>query len=224
MAFALTLSSLCSDEDLAVWDPGDFANLAPRSQIVAAGTDGVFAALTPWVLSSASSAFATAGVAAGSIVALTKPQASFQQGNNLFGVDAATASTVTLRRIGMSAGFGAPPGAGGLTGVEFRVLTFAPQIALSSADVRRQYRLGVTPDRDLAALAESGEELRQLATLTTLRRAYLVAAKGPDGDYKAKLALVSEALSRVEAKLSLTWGASGDAAPPTNLFSMRERR
>ena len=61
------------DEDLFVVGGADWATIVPRSNRMAAGVDGVFAANQPWTLSSASNNFASQGVTAGMVVELRGP-------------------------------------------------------------------------------------------------------------------------------------------------------
>jgi hypothetical protein len=220
-----TLAALCTDEDIALWDALDFVNLAPRSQVIAAGSDGEITG-GAWVISSDSVDFLTQGCEAGNVVILTRPTTAFTtSGGDVFAVDSATAlvnntSTVTIRRLGQDANAGQPPVVNNTNSVSFTVRTFGPQIAISSDDIRRAYRLGYS-GRQIGDLEEDGEELRQACVLHVLRRAYLMAQKRDDGDYKLKLDLINETLADLTARLQLRWGAEGTAQPPTTRFSTR---
>jgi hypothetical protein len=220
---AATSTAMACDEDLAEWDANDFWALAPRHQVLASGQDGVIDGAAPWLLSSASIDFEAQGVAPGHVLAILKPA---RQGHDLFAVAGVDGVTVQLRRIGAEADTGQPPAtAAGLTSVSFEVRTYAPQLALSSADIRRSYRLATNSNRELTDLAEHGEELRQLCTLLTLRRAYLTSQKSADSDFSAKLGLIADQVSMIEARLSLAWGSyDAPSAPADNLFSTRARR
>jgi hypothetical protein len=214
---AVALAAMCCDEDVAILDPIGFANLAPGSQDLAAGTDGVFAEGERWTLTSATADFAAQGVAAGCVVALTKPQVSFRQpGGDLYGVAGVSGTSVALRKLGRASGVGQPPApAAGLEGVEFRVVSFAPQVEDESTEVRRSYDLD-DDARGLAKLMEAGEELRRLAALRVLRWAYTTTQALKDTDAEAKLGLWTTGLKDLTARLQLRWGdRDAPTAPPT---------
>lgn len=136
-----TLSTLyATDEDLAVRAAGDFALLCPKDQKLAEGSDGAFAASDRWTLNSASNDFQALGVKPGHIVQLTK-QGVFR-GTEEFAVAVVAPGSVTLRRKGLAAGLGLPPGSlGGVSGVNFTVATLQPQIERASYDLNRRYTI-----------------------------------------------------------------------------------
>jgi hypothetical protein len=77
-----------TDEDIALRASTDFTALCPRDQVLAAGTDGVFAASDPWTLTSTSVDFAAFGLAPGLLARLTKPTSAFCANGELFAIQA----------------------------------------------------------------------------------------------------------------------------------------
>ena len=77
-----TIPVYCTDEDILVRAGGDFIMLCPPWQQMAAGTDGVFAPGTPWVLNSASVNFAANGVSPNQVAWLTAPATHQRAGAN----------------------------------------------------------------------------------------------------------------------------------------------
>ena len=216
----------CTDEDLLVRAPADYLNLCPKSQVLAQATDGVFAAGARWTLTSAATDFVAAGVAAGHVVALTAPRSAFPNpGGLLLVVDAVATGSIVLRRPGMTAGVGLPPGpAAGLTGVSFTVPYYAPQIDQASYDVNAA--VGVDPadaDRAPSRLYDV-RELRRLTVLTVLKRLYVAAEKTAAGDYALRLADVSPELGELRSGLVVHWGEARDSEPPDSVFASRLRR
>lgn len=216
----------CTDEDVAAWDGESWLNLVPRSQVLASGVDGVFTPAQPWILTSVSNAFANQGCVAGCVCAITGPATTFPNNGRIFAIDGAAGNSLRLRTVGRALNVGQAPGpAAGATGVEFTVWTFTPQIATHSTDLRRQFDLDAAPNRSIAYLSEAGEELRQVATLRVLRWAYLVNQRLKDSDAQAKLGLIAETLSQVEARLNLKWGKPGfPSAAASNIFDTRVGR
>src|SRR5690242_11932467 len=98
-----------TDETIAIRASGDFTMLCPEWQKLAYGTDGTFAAGSPWVLTSASVDFAAVGVTAQHVVLLRKPATAFKGSGELLAVDGASSAGLTLRRLGAGPGAGFPP-------------------------------------------------------------------------------------------------------------------
>jgi hypothetical protein len=211
-----------TDENIAVRASGDFAMLCPDWQKLAFGTDGTFAAGSPWVLTSASVNFTAAGVSAQHVVLLSKPSTAFKGSGELLAVQSATDNAITLRRLGGSLNAGQPPAqAAGLTGVEFLIATLDPQIEEASFDLNRRFLI----DPNLAGRTPSDiydlRDLRQACVLTVLAQRYAAEVRGSQGDFALKLAQVRQELSEVLPRLQLRWGPSGLDTPSTNWFSTR---
>jgi hypothetical protein len=211
-----------TDENIAIYASGDFAMLCPDWQKLAYGVDGVFSSGSPWLLSSASVNFATAGVTAQHVVLLKKPAPVFKGSGELLAVDSATAQGVVLRRLGASLGIGQPPSpSAGVTGVEFLIATLDPQIEEASFDLNR--RLWIDPNvagrttDDIYDL----RDLRQACVLTVLAQRYAAETRGNQGDFALKLTQVRQELGEVLARLTLRWGQSGTDRHSTNWFSTR---
>lgn len=214
-----------NDEDLCVRATGDFAVLCPDWQKQAYGADGVFASGTPWVLTSATVDFEAQGVAPGMIASLTKPKTSFRGSGELLAVDSAAGSTLTLRRVGQVAGVGSPPApADGLAGVEFTVLTMAPQIEDASFSLNRDWNIDPgLPGRTPSELYDL-RDLRQATVLTVLLRRYVAENRTERGDFPMKIGEIKQALEEVRSRLSIRWGPDGTDPAPSTIFSGRVSR
>lgn len=224
---AVLATAYCTDEDIAKAAAEDFAALAPRAPRLAAGVDGVFASASRWVLTSATNAFASQGCGPNRVCVLgPEPKANFGgvASGVLFAINAATDGGLQLRHIGLPLGSGPPPSpAGGLTSVRFAVPTFAADIDWVSREAN--YLYGIDPDipgrRPVDLKPSSLADLRQWAVQAVLRRAYTAASKSTDSDYKLKLALATEYMAKLHARLALLWGPAGDAKAPTGPGSGR---
>ena len=225
MSAPATLATVyCTDEDLAVRAPQDFAQFAPKSLKLAAGTDGIFASGSPWILTSGSVSFATAGVGSNNVVQLVKT-GTFDPPGELFAVDSVSAGTATLRRLGLGLNIGQPPApSAGLTGVSFRIYTFAPQIDNASYDCNKIFGIDPNITARTPGYLYDLRELQQFVVLTVLRRLYIAADKQAAGDFDLKLGLVTEELADVKSRLVVHWGAVAAGNPPNSVMSCRTRR
>jgi hypothetical protein len=227
-----------TDEDIALRASTDFSALCPRDQVLAVGTDGVFAASDPWTLSSASVDFAAFGLTPGLLARLTRPTTSFGANGELFTIQAVAAGTITLRRKGQAVGVGQPPALqGGLANVEFAVRSLGPQIALASYDIDRRFGIDDTiPGRRSVDLYDP-QQLREAVVLTVLYKQYLDQSRqfaGPVADqsqkpgdvYGAKARLAKAELDEVLDRLALKWNEADVAnrAIATTRFSTRISR
>ena len=211
-----------TDENIAVRASGDFVMLCPDWQKLAYGVDGVFASSTPWLLTSASVDFASAGVSAGHVVLLRKPSSLFKGSGELLAVDSATDQGVVLRRLGAVLNTGQPPcPSSGATGVEFLIATLDPQIEEASFDLNRRFWI----DPNVAGRAPGDvydlRDLGQACVLTVLTQRYAAETRGNQGDFALKLPLVRQELSEVLDRLTLRWGQSGTDRNSTTWFSTR---
>lgn len=210
-----------ADEDVAVHAPGDFAVLAPVWQKLAQGVDGVFSPGPAWTLTSATSDFEAAGARPGHVVQLRKPSSTFKGTGELFAVAEASSGSLTIRRIGMSAGVGAPPApASGLSGVEFLIATLDPQIEEASFELNRRFAIDpLIPGRTPSDLRDV-RELRRACVLGVLARRYAAEARGADGDFAQKLRQAEAELAEALARLEIRWGSATDRAS-SSIFSTR---
>lgn len=216
----------CTDEDIALRDQADFMNLAPRSQRLIFGSDGVFLTGDLWTLTSATVNFLTAGLAVGNVVALVGPLANFKvPGGNLYAVLSVASGSVTLRQLGQPPATGTPPAPiGGLTAVSFLVMTFGPQIDTASYDTNKTWGIDPSVPGKLPALLYDPLELQQLVVLIVLRRCYVSASKAKAEDFALKLGLVTEELNDLKSRLQVQWGPQGQGQPANSIWSGRARR
>lgn len=215
---AVSGSALCTDEDVAVRCPEDFLALCPVWQRSAYGTDGV---ISGWDLSSLTADPLSYGVAAGAVVCLSAPLASFKR-PELYAVSGVAANRFGLRRLGLAAGVGQPPPQ--VPAVTFEARTLAPQIEQASYDARKFFGVDdLVPEKTTANLYDP-RELRQYVVLTVLQRRYAGAEKDKASDYALKLEQVSRELAELQGSLTVRWGSAGDSRPETSVFSMGYRR
>lgn len=211
-----------TDENIAVRASGDFAMLCPDWQKLASGADGVFTAASPWLLTSASVNYASAGIASGHVILLRKPASLFKGSGELLAVDSASGQGVVLRRLGAACNTGQPPAPpAGAAGVEFSIATLDPQIEEASFDLNR--RFGIDPNVAGRTPADVYDlrDLRQACVLTVLAQRYAAETRGNQGDFALKLSQIRQELSEVLARLTLRWGQSGSDERSTNWFCTR---
>lgn len=226
-----TSPAYCTDEDVAVYSPGDIEVLTPRGATIAAGRDGEFDADSPWILTSATVDFEAQGVKPSMLVVLeggkvvgTDAQLIAGSGGQ-FAVGSVAGKFLTLRRIGFPDAVGQPPGGtAGATSVGFRACSLSPQIGQASDEINRRYGVDAAqiyrgPDylADVKAL--------ELATiLTVLTRQYTVNNRVGDGDFAMKMKQLGKELDAVLHRIQLRWKPPADAAPPASIFRMRINR
>lgn len=215
-------SVYCTDEDIAVICTADFSTLAPKDQIIAQGTDGVFLTSDLWTLNSATIDFNAQGLAVGNIVQLSGP-APFKGSGSKFAVACVNPNQVTLRRMGQQPASGQPPSpAAGLTGVSFLVTTFAPQIQYASYDINQQF--GIDPNFAIIAPAQIYDVrmLQQITAMSVVVKAYRTDNRSKDGDFAGKLAKYERELSDIQARCSIRWNSvTGDIPQPETRFGCR---
>lgn len=227
-----------TDEDIALRASTDFSSLCPRDQVLAVGSDGVFASTDLWTLTSASVNFAAFGLAPGLLARLTKPASAFGPNGELFAIQAVGSGSISLRRKGQAPGVGQPPSpSGGLTGVEFAVRSLGPQLALASYDI--DHRFGI--DECIAGRRSvdlyDPHQLREAVVLTVLYKQYLdqsrqFASRGgensetPGDVYGAKARIAKAELDEVLDRLALKWKEATLASRgvATTRFSTRVSR
>jgi hypothetical protein len=215
----------CSDEDVALRAGTDYPILVPPWQLMAQGTDGVFGANFPWILSSASVNFAAQGVHARQVVHLTG--ASFGSQGQLLAVDGVSTdgTALNLRRLGRAPGQGQPPvPVAGLSSVAFKVVTFDPQIDMATYDVMKIANLD---GYDLGLIGQTVPEPREvlmIAVLFVLRRAYAIKLKKDESDLALKLREIDREIEELRGRLVVHFGALGQGAQPSTAFMARVRR
>lgn len=224
----------CTDENIATRCLPDYTSLQPDSQMMAWGSDGYFLPADPWTLVSPSNNFAAQlpavwsqqGAAylsqVGYVVYLRKPQSAFPAGGILMGVAACSGNALTLRRLGMASGWGvAPAPAAGLTGVEFQISTFYPQIERVCYDLNVQYTIDATIQGRAPLNLSDMTPLRSTAVAMVLLDRYSDESRAGTGDYSFKVDMFKNELSDLRAKLQLRWGTGLESSPITNRFSTR---
>jgi len=186
-----------SDVDLLKWEPVVFRELAPASQTLCRGEDGV---LSGTAFTAAGVSFEAAGVAAGNVIVL-------EDGNELDGcfevasVDSPTQLTVSVVRESAADAPVAPPGG---TTAGYRISTFDPQ-AEEVAYSLLQY-FGLREEGEGAGRIVSVRALRQAAAFAVLMAVFAAGACGagdPSGYWQKsvryqKLFEAARARARVE--------------------------
>jgi len=215
----------CSDEDIAVRAGGDWFLLAPAWQSMALGSDGVFTAGYPWVLSSASVSFSGNGVAPNQVVQLSAPKSAFPGSGQLLAIDSVSGSSLTLRRLHKDLNVGQPPGpAAGLTGVTFTINTLDPQIEEASFDIKRRFGIDENIVYRASTWVYDERDLRMATILTVLHDRYTAEARTERGDWSMKIKLVRSQLDQVLDRVQVRWGPFGNSAEPATIFNCKISR
>jgi hypothetical protein len=214
-----------TDEDIAIRSYGAFGILVPSSQTLAYGTDGVISAGNLWVLTSATVNFAAQGVGVGHVVLLTKPTNQFKGSGRYLAVSSVSGNSLTMRFPGKPDGVGQPPvPAGGLTGIEFRISTFDPQIETTSYQINQQF--GVSADYALTSPSyiHDTRVLNQATVLTVLHRAYVFMPITAAIDYTLRIAEIASARDDAIDQIRIRWGGLVDTQPSSSVIGMRIER
>jgi hypothetical protein len=177
-----------TDEDLADRVSPEFLLLAPDSECLASGTDGVFDDSDRWTLTSASNDFESQGVSAGNlckvelVVAPVAPRTSpTTRQIGLFAVASADGTSLTLRRLRKPAETGLPPGpvAGG-SGYTFKVESLLPQLIDGADFVASRYSI-----TDVSQIKAGTEGLcRRAAKLKAIINAYAAQSRNAGDEAK----------------------------------------
>lgn len=211
----------CTDEDVALALQRDFKALCPPWMLLASGKDGAFATTSPWILSSASVDFEASGVVSGNVVYLDRPGVA--GGTDLLAVGAVNGHSLLLRRLNRAAGSGAPPGpAAGTNGVGFGARTFEDLIEDAAFEINALFGIDPDlPDHDPVVL-QRPRELRRLAVLTVIIRAYTANWQAKSDDWAMKLELYQREWEDVRARLVLHMTDSSGLS--VRFFGMRVSR
>jgi hypothetical protein len=224
---AQTVPVFCVDEDLLVRASGDYITLCPTWQCLAKGTDGVFAAGSPWSLSSPTVNFAAQGVQGANVIALTGPRSQFPGGGDMLAIDSVSTdgTTLTLRRGHQAPGVGQPPApAAGLTGVSFSIQTFYPQIEEASFTIKRAFNIDENLPMRTSSWVYDLRDVRILTVLTVLYDRYTSELRADRGDWMQKIRLIKSQRDEVYGRVEIRWGPLGTSAEPTTIFSTKLSR
>jgi hypothetical protein len=226
----ISSTSFATDEDLAIRVPTDFLALCPADQKLASGTDGIFLASDRWTISSATVNFQQAGIQPGHVVRLFGPESHYSPPGELLAIASVSPASLTLRRKGLEAGYGQPPGpTGGLTGVQFVVVSLAPQIELASSDLSRRFGIEpAVPGRRFDDLSDPSE-LKEATILGVLARRFLdltCRPGDPDDPSASKARAYQRELEELLARIVLHWRSAPDFEPSgtTTRFHARVTR
>lgn len=222
MATSSRLSTVyCTDEDIAVRAGGDFAILCPKWQKLAGAGDGAINAAS-WTLTSATATFDAAGVTTGHVCWLQKPAATFLGMGDLLAIQSVTATSLSLRRVGLAVNAGQTPVATNTTAITYAILTLGPQIEEASFDLNRRYNIDPSVSGRTPTDVYDIRDLRQATVLTVLvRRIESELQDKSDAAWAMKLKSYRTALDEVLARLSVRWGSTGDTQPPSTWFGTR---
>ncbi len=220
-----TAPSYCNDEDILVRAGGDFATLVPPWQLMAAGADGVFAAGSRWVLTSASVNFQNNAVSPNQVVQLTHPKSQYQGGGQFLAIDSVQDNTITLRRPYKANGVGQPPApAVGLTGVSFTIATLDPQIAEASFDLKQRFGIDELVAPRTSTWIYDLQVLRKAAAFTVLYDRYVSENRSATGDFQWKLGHIRNQREEAIAQLQVRWGPFGNSSEPATIFGCKLTR
>jgi hypothetical protein len=217
----------CTDEDILVRASGDYITLCPSWQAMGKGTDGAFAAGLPWVLSSSSVNFGSNGVKPNQVVALLTPRSQFPGGGDMLAIDSVSSDgfSITLRRPHKDLNVGQPPAPlAGLTGVTFAIVTFDPQIEEASFAIKRAYGIDETLPMRNSAYVYDLRDVRILTVLTVLYDRYTSELRSDRGDWVRKMGHIRSQRDEVAGRVEIRWGAMGNSAEPSTIFSTKLSR
>jgi hypothetical protein len=157
----------CSDADVASAAAGDFAELLPRLDTLAAGSDGRIVSGDRWLLTltANSNDFAAQGIAADNVVVLDSATSGLavprDNKRDVLAVYAREGNALRLRRLAHElSGYGLPPATtSGATGIVFRIPTAREHIGRVSRRLAERYRilLGDVKDLYLAQSRQPGQ-------------------------------------------------------------------
>lgn len=211
-----------TDEDVYNESSADWGTIVPKSNRYAAGTDGTFTGGAPWVLTSASSLFASQGVVSGQVVRLHGPAPYFNVPQFL-AIDSATDNGgLALRRCGFVLAEGMPPGpAGGLNSVSFEVLSLKPQIERTAYELDQRYAVDpFMPNRQPANIYDM-RVFRRLTALHVLYTQYAGMNRSKAGDFSDKVSFYKSEYQAALESATVRWGAMGTSQPPTGALSCK---
>lgn len=214
-----------TDEDIVAIAGADYAALVPSSQRVAYGTDGVFAGVLPWVLTSSSVDFAVQGVTSGMVCQLTQPKSVFRGQGDLLACESASGGSLTLRRIGWPVGWGQPISPmSGVVGVEFTIETLGNQI--EDVAYMLEERFAVDPrmaNRNPQNMYDQ-RIFRRLTAYQVVLRQYEQMTRNPDLEFSEKIKIY-ERRYREELEIAVVrWGPTGTSQPSTSFNQTRLSR
>jgi hypothetical protein len=223
---ALLKTVYADDESIWLLVRGEYESLVSEDAVMAAGDDGSFAE-DPWSLVVAAD-LTDAGLTPGMIVHLDVADpdlrpATWPIGGLTCVVDAEpTGAAIPLRRVGQPSRAGQPIGVEGLTGVAYRVLTFAPQIEDESYQINMQYAIDpLDPVRAPSSITDL-RALRRATVLRVIAWAYQAAMQAPDDRWDKKLQNLRKALQGMDDFLSLRF--AGESVDTQAFFGMRYSR
>ncbi len=175
--------TFATNEDIAIRASADLPLICPREQTIASGSDGAFRPGDVWTLRSSTVDFSTQGVLSGQVIQLTRPtQLGARSPSQLFMIDSVGPFSVTLRRQGEGPLKGDPPApTSGLTGVQFRVMTLAPQIVLAGQTLDQRFGLGNRLADGPGVDPNSARILTDAVVLLVLSRQYLAVSQSGAG-------------------------------------------
>lgn len=211
-----------TDENIAVRAAGDFGVLCPAWQQLAFGTDGVFSSDDLFALTSASVDFVAAGVHPQHVMCLEQPTTVYKGQATIAAVDTVDTNSVTLRRLGKGSAGGSPfSPTGGLTSVQFRIVTLDPQIEEETFILNRRFAIDPnTPGRQPSDMNDL-RDLRYACVMGVLSKRYQAETREERGDFAAKAKRCREELEEVYARLTITWSSSTLGQNTTQWFSTR---
>jgi hypothetical protein len=163
----ITMKSFSTDRDIARYEPALYWGLYQPSLVIAAGTGGVLAGTT---YTAAGAAFISRAVEAGGIVYLRSDDGRLEGLFEIVSVDSETQLTVSVIRADRASQPIAPPLS--LTGVTYRVCTYAPQA--NDVFIRLCGHFDISPAE--AATIPDISTLRQAETFMTMAVIFTILA------------------------------------------------
>jgi hypothetical protein len=225
-----TTPVFATDEEIYVRCTGDFGIIAPPSQMLAAGTDGVFAPGSPWILNSDTNNFQSQGVLAQTVVWLQGPAAVFRGTGIFLAVDSASGNALILRRPMQPLWAGMPPApAAGITGVTFTIQTLYPQIEEASYYLKTRFMVDEAIAYRSSSWLYKGVEdpyrsLRRLCILKVLVDRYTAEVREERGDFEMKRRQFGVEYKELFGQVQVKFGPMGNSAEAADIFSTKISR
>jgi hypothetical protein len=194
------------DVDLLKWEPVLFVELAPASQTLCQGEDGV---LNGTMFSSSGAAFDEAGVTAGQVMYLNDGE-SLDGCYEIVSVDSATQVTVSVLRQSEEDDPVAPPSG---SEISYRVSTFDPQAEETAYDLMQYFGIETGEDEE-SSVGEilNQRVLRQASVFGVLNAVFAAAACGKNdvNGYWAKSQRYQELFHTARSKARIELDTDSD--------------
>jgi len=204
------MTKFSNDIDLLKWEPVLFRDLAPPSQILCEGNDGVLSGTT---FTSTGAAFTGQGVTAGQVIYLSDVGQSLDGCYEVVSVNSATQLTVSVLRSPDNDITIAPPAGSGLS---YRICTYDPQAEEVAYSLLQYFNLSAVDENNVLENTVLNERsLRQASVYAILSAVFAGNACGKKdvNGYWEKSLRYQKLFHRVRSRVKLDIDTNGDELP-----------